>query len=342
MQPASTSRKRSRSIESPVSSSSVDSSPLSQLDPPVNMLHAELFYHLSTETLPSLSMDGSNMSILPTEVINYGLAAPYLLNELMALAALHLAILREGQRDFYRHHSTELQNHALRIFHGTEIDASGKPSVPAFLFSSILGLHLLCDTLVFRDQDFQIFLGRFVHYLRIHRGVRTIIGGNWRHLKETIGLKSVLAEGEASLQMQNNDTETAAVCRGLLARIRAAKLGPAITATYEQAIEALQQSMNAGQSGVPADKRHVVAWSVMISVEFADMLVHRRPEALVILAHYAVLLHSCRDMWMFCDGSRFLIESIDQYLGPEWAEWLEWPRHVLKESTSGRLASGTE
>jgi hypothetical protein len=40
-----------------------------------------------------------------------------------------------------------------------------------------------------------------------------------------------------------------------------------------------------------------------------DLLLQRRPEALVILAHYAALPHSCPDSWMFGDGGKFLIKS---------------------------------
>lgn len=54
---------------------------LAQPDPPVNILHAELFHHLSTQTSPSISETGSGLSLPLGEVIDYGLAAPYLLNE---------------------------------------------------------------------------------------------------------------------------------------------------------------------------------------------------------------------------------------------------------------------
>ena len=61
-------------------------------------------------------------------------------------------------------------------------------------------------------------------------------------------------------------------------------------------------------------------WPVVVPDGFVDMLVNRRPEALVLLAHFAALLHSCRDLWIVGDGGRFMVESISQYLGSEWAE----------------------
>ncbi|CEL04114.1 hypothetical protein ASPCAL05246 [Aspergillus calidoustus] len=338
MQPGGAGRKRARSQESPSSSSPPELPSLAQPDPPVNMLHAELFYHLSTKTLPSLSENDSSLTILPEETINYGLAAPYLMNELLALAALHLSIIRTPQKEFYRYHSAQLQNHTLRLFHETKLAHSGQVSVPAFCFSSILGLHLLCDTLAFRDDDFQDFLDRFIHYLRIHRGVRTIIKGNWGFLKQT-SLGGVLTEGEARLDNELGHEE---VCGRLLGLIKKAKLGPVTTRIYEQAIEALQRSMNASKDDTAGGGRHgATAWPVMVSVEYTDMLVERRPEALVILAHYAVLLYRCRDMWIFDDGGRFLIGSVARYLGAEWREWMEWPQSVLVGSADQCQAAGS-
>ncbi|KAE8138947.1 hypothetical protein BDV38DRAFT_243292 [Aspergillus pseudotamarii] len=335
MQSNGISRKRtsppSVSTESSIFSPSPESTSASQVDAPANMLHAELFYHLLTETLPSLCKSGNNGSPLHQEMINHALGTPYLMNELLALAALHLSIIHDTQKDFYRHHSTQLQNHALRMFYETDSHATTEPPVPAFMLSSMVGMHLLCDILVYQDHDFQAFLDRFIHYLRIHRGVRTVIGGNWDRIKET-SLKPILRDAEASLQNHTTDGE---MCNRLLELIKASKLGPSLNETYEQAIKALQSSFNASQSGPAVDNiQGALAWPIMVTVEYTDTLVHRRPEALVILSHYAVLLHSCRNMWLFGDGGQFLVRSIDRYLGPQWAEWLYWPNRVLAESTT--------
>ncbi|KAE8327115.1 hypothetical protein BDV39DRAFT_215292 [Aspergillus sergii] len=335
MQSSRISRKRtsspSVSTESSISNLLPDYSASSQLDASANMLHAELFYHLLTETLPSLCNSGNSRDPIHKEVMNHALATPYLMNELLALAALHLSIIRDTQTEFYRHHSTQLQNHALRMFYETDPHANMEPPVPAFILSSMLGMHLLCDILIYQDHDFQAFLDRFIHYLRIHRGVRTVIGSNWDQIKET-SLKPILKNAEASLQNHTGDGE---MCNRLLELIKASKLGPSLDETYEQATKALQSSFNASQSGAIVDNiQGALAWPIMVTGEYTDMLVHRRPEALVILAHYAVILYSCRDAWLFGDGGRFLIRSIDRYLGPQWADWLYWPNRVLAESTT--------
>ncbi|KAL4812187.1 hypothetical protein BDW67DRAFT_178938 [Aspergillus spinulosporus] len=296
--------------QSPASSIPRDTSPSipTQRNPPANMLHAELFHHLFTETLPSLNDSKSSLSLSPAALINFGLATPYLFNELLVLAALHLGILRKAQKDLYRSHSAQLQNQALRLLQETrsELDPGGGiPSVP----------------------------------LRLHRGVRTIVGGNWSHLKQT-SLKPVLEECEASVLKNTSDGEDQ-VCSRLLELIQAAKLGDTFTRTYVEVIGALQLAMNVLQSRSPLEKlNRALVWPVVVPGEYIDMLVHRRPEDLVLLAHFAALLHSCRDLWIFGDGGQFMIESISQYLGAEWEEWMEWPMRFLEQSTGDNMVPG--
>lgn len=74
----------------------------------------------------------------------------------------------------------------------------------------------------------------------------------------------------------------------------------------------------------------ITTWPLIIPVEFTDLLAQRRPEALVILAHWAVLLIHHRELWFVGNAARFIIESVKKHLGQYWEPWLEWPRSQLK------------
>ncbi|KAH7029750.1 uncharacterized protein B0I36DRAFT_135102 [Microdochium trichocladiopsis] len=60
----------------------------------------------------------------------------------------------------------------------------------------------------------------------------------------------------------------------------------------------------------------VQRWLVMLPVEFSDLLTQRRPEALVILAGFGLVVHNTRGYWDYGNSGRDLVESIDRYLGP--------------------------
>ncbi|RHZ66721.1 uncharacterized protein CDV56_104761 [Aspergillus thermomutatus] len=309
----------------PSGRSSLSPNPGTLQDPPVNMLHMELFYHLSTDTF--LVFDSRKSADQFFSIMPHLLQSPYMVNELLAFSALHLSTKHPERREYYRNHAAQLQTHALAIFNETELEVNQETCVPLFFFSAILGLHTLCDVLVYRENDFEQVVDKFVHCFRLYRGVRAICGKAWDMLHQSV-LKPMLVDGQSLYRF---DGRLGAGCDKLLNLVRAAKLGATLTNIYKQAIEYLQSSTNALMAaGSLAGNIHgTTGWPVLVSQEYIDLLMQRRPEALVILAHYAILLHSCRDSWMFGDGGQFLIESIRDFLGLDWAEWLEWPIKAL-------------
>jgi hypothetical protein len=314
--------------DSPFNQSPEDDNAAFLQEPPVNILHAELFCHLVTETLPFIQEDEGGMG--KTQVLKCSSVNPYLMNELLALAATHISISRSSDRCLYRHHATQLQNHALTSFHNSNNLENPEGYMSQFLFSSILGVHMLCDTLNFRDPDFTVFLDTFTHYLRIQCGVRSVIRNKWHILTDT-ALGPILRDGE--LQLQSN-AGLGPECSRLLELVEKSKLGPSITRTYQSTIEGLQLAFNSASSiGKPnICSTGVFSWPASVTSEYIDLLERRSPDALVILAHYAVILHLHRDNWLLGDGGHYLIQSIAEYLGPHWGEWLIFPNQALSQA----------
>lgn len=315
---------------SPAAGSSAVASPDQQpgKDPeyaPVNMLHVELAHNLSSETMKVFD---NHPPISFQDIMQYCFNAPYLMNELLSLSSLHLSIIRPQQRKFYRDRSTELQNYALGAFNGTSSQITDENYVPVFLFASVLGMHMLCETLVCRENDFECFVDRFVQYVIVHHGVRVVIGqGRWGLLQKT-ALKPLF---QFSKVMPPLDSCLGPVCEKLFNRIQALGLDEATFRGYEQAIQALQSIMTVLEQQKLREHciNGLVAWPILVPREYLDLVAARKGEALVILAYYGALVDTQRDMWVFCDGGRYLVDSISQYLGPRWEDWLEWPKKAL-------------
>ncbi|KAK0724868.1 hypothetical protein B0H67DRAFT_598333 [Lasiosphaeris hirsuta] len=93
--------------------------------------------------------------------------------------------------------------------------------------------------------------------------------------------------------------------------------------------------------------RFAAEWPVRQSAEYVSLLSQKRPEALVVLAYYSVLLHRARDHWLVGGAGRFLIQAIGEHLGSSWADWLAWPNRNIdfSDTTSTsplRLPDGAE
>ncbi|KAJ5165413.1 uncharacterized protein N7500_007243 [Penicillium coprophilum] len=302
-------------------------------DGPVNMLHVELAHNLSSEAMDTLNHQRHMSGISFQEIWRHGLDAPYLVNELLSLSALHLSITRIDQRPFYRHHSTQLQSYALGSFNKLSSQINDENYVSIFLFAGILGLHMLCETLVYRDNDFESFLDQFVQYTVLHHGVRTVAGGGrWQLLQQT-ALKPLLELGE---RIPSADESLGPVCQVLLDRIRGLRHDETTTRTYQQAIQALQSVITVIDSQSPGNNSLdvLIAWPVLVSREYIDLVAQRKGEALVILAHFGALVDTHKHSWVFCDGGEYLVDSISQYLGSQWEEWLQWPRQSLAATNS--------
>ncbi|OJJ53660.1 hypothetical protein ASPSYDRAFT_72507 [Aspergillus sydowii CBS 593.65] len=289
------------------------------------MLHVELFHNLCTKTYQTFDPAGS-VPWLP-ELLSQCITTPYLVNELLAFSALHLSTQRPARRDFYHFHGAQLQTHALAIFNETNPEVTQETCLQLFLFSCLLGIHMLCDTLIYRENNLDTFIPRFAHYLRLHHGARTIISQAWEMLNDSI-IKPAFDTG---MSLYKSDGPLGPGYKKLLDLVVAANLGSELTEIYRQAIESLQACTNVVDIADSRVHKHHVAingvttWPMLIKLEFSELLEQGRPEALVILAHYAVLLHRFRESWLFADSGRFLIQEIGRCLGEEWEEWLAWP-----------------
>jgi len=79
---------------------------------------------------------------------------------------------------------------------------------------------------------------------------------------------------------------------------------------------------------------------MLVSQRFVDLLVLRRPEALIILAYYGVALHTC-NLWIIGDTGKDIVNAVNNYLAPRWDSWLRWPCEsvgIKYENTLNRTA----
>lgn len=293
------------------------------------MCHLELLYQFLSETYKTSGIDETSAKMSCQAMIKYGLSAPYLMHEILALAALHLSILRPAAQVFYRHQAVQLQTHALSQFNSTKADVTVENCVPMFLFSSLLGAYELCDTFRFRDKNFDSFLDRLIGCFHLYRGVRTVTGRSWHLLCET-ELRPILEDGMPEMRKGLGLN-----CQRLSALVTSSNLSPSSIEACQQAIEYLQWAFD-GQnkgSGQLDNANVILAWPVLVTSAYTELLTQRSPEALIILAFYGVLLYHHRALWVFGDAGQFLIQSISSYLGASWEKWLAWPNEILAAAT---------
>lgn len=95
-------------------------------------------------------------------------------------------------------------------------------------------------------------------------------------------------------------------------------------ALYGSVIEHLSVSLKKLMEGVEP-KMFAFCWTFQVSAGFLELLEAREPFALVVLAHYAVILHHLRDCWWMGDWGTRILSQIGNSLDSEWRAFIGWP-----------------
>ena len=82
------------------------------------------------------------------------------------------------------------------------------------------------------------------------------------------------------------------------------------------------------------DKGGVFGWLAMVDMDFIALLFRRQPVALVILAYFAVFMHSLDEVWWYRGWGSALINTISETLDGTWEPALRWVKHQLLYSRS--------
>src|SRR5207248_3115641 len=66
-------------------------------------------------------------------------------------------------------------------------------------------------------------------------------------------------------------------------------------------------------------------WVVMVGEDYLSLLSNRHPEALIIFAHFCVLLKQAESIYWFKNWPRKLISAIYHSLDEAYRLWIRWP-----------------
>lgn len=100
---------------------------------------------------------------------------------------------------------------------------------------------------------------------------------------------------------------------------------------YDQALEQLQIFYTA-MTAPKYDNNlcnMATAWLCQLDPYFFVLVSERKPGALLLLAHFTLLLNRVEDFWWIRGISRSLLKEISNTLGAERTSWLAWPMQDL-------------
>ncbi|CAI7644438.1 unnamed protein product [Penicillium bialowiezense] len=176
----------------------------------INMLHMKLFHHFITD---ELSLFGYDKSIFETfdnsEIMESMLAAPYLMSQMLAFAALHLSVTTNETA--LAQYSNQLDSHAFKTFQSMDLKLDSQNCMPVFLFTSIHAFHMLSEKILFRGDKFGYFIGDFIDVLCLYQKLREITNKSWPLILES-SLKPLIEKESARIDQGEPGQECDEIC----------------------------------------------------------------------------------------------------------------------------------
>ncbi|KAI0150675.1 hypothetical protein GGR57DRAFT_471169 [Xylariaceae sp. FL1272] len=256
--------------------------PRDHLRPPlVNMIHLELFDHFRKSPVFFIESEHEVLEHVKQSILTRAFSSPYLMHEVLSMSARHLSTLVAPERaSYYIDQSTELQTWALAHFDPAPAEPTEEKCVSLFLFSSLLGIHALADLTQMHLEPEPFFI-RFGHYFGLHRGAKTV-GEDYSSILLQSELRPLLEWGGRIMSVKGQGPECDSIRRMVS---ESTTLSPNSAEACHSAIDNLQVVLDKCIPGQPmstGNMYRILAWPLLIPEKVVDLLILRRPEALVV------------------------------------------------------------
>jgi hypothetical protein len=295
--------------------------------PTFTLAHMELLHHWSTATGETTSRAPPLQRFWKTQATCVALQHGFLLSTLLAFAARHLARLRPQRRGHYDALAARLQGASLRVMSAGRLllEMSKDTSEPLFLFSGLAWMNSMAS-LSSPDEkgvgEGQV-LGECRDVIVSLRGVAAVVARAWSWLALG-GLGPVLLPKLTwdYTRAPPTDDPLRDVEALILTVDDAEKRGLYTKIVKDLQVVFVRMHYLSKDSCFHPD---LFQWPARLPARYVELLTDGEPEALVIFAHYAVLLSRESSVWWLQGKAESIISSVYSHLSPENRRWVEWP-----------------
>ncbi|KAJ5580212.1 uncharacterized protein N7459_006197 [Penicillium hispanicum] len=299
--------------------------------PALNLHDLELMMQWCNFTHLTLSRNERTETVWRKRVPEEALSHPFLMHGILALSALHLA--RTGpdksQRASYLNRAVSHQNQALALFRELLTDINDTNVKAMFAFAGIVVAYTFGFPHSPDVQDPWNCVDDFHQVLVLTRGVQQVLRSPASALRDSSfapifqidEVHGPLPEAARAALKDLHEANEACGTRDSTHE----------TETYTAVIEDMAEMLSWVYGGMTAS---VVAgrWAIRLPQRFLELLRERDSLALVLLAHYGVLLQYLKHQWCFDEWCVRVAKAVWAILDDQWRPLVHWAmREILGE-----------
>lgn len=296
---------------------------------PLPLADLELLYH-QMRCYEATGQDSSEIQL--------GFTFPYVLHSILSLSAL-LLFSQQPSRIELLDRACSHQNSALTLVR-PHLVGLNKQNVDAVIkFSAITSVIALAQPLYrhpYRLSRMSDPISDILNSFHMTRGIRSVLERQWQ-------MEGIHRNPDAGPELDDEDPwqqdlitkyPPYPILRNLITTHCTSEADRLVcldaTRKVFSFITLLEDHPN-----LHPDARLIQIWPIEIKKHFLNMLIARKPIALLILGHYSVLMRLRSDtMWPFDAWPAKLLDRIEEVLGDEWDEYLQWPRRRVPRDAS--------
>ncbi|KAF7589976.1 hypothetical protein BBP40_003467 [Aspergillus hancockii] len=288
----------------------------------LNVQELELMIQWCTATYRSISRNKAVEWIWHAVIPREAMRHPFLMHGILALSALHLAFTSSGAtKESYlvtaRSHRSQARIGLAKV----QDNVNESNSQAVFALVNILVVFAFALPLTTEPLEEQTPLDELCEVFRLTRASTDTITTAF----------DLVSEGEMEQLVQVDDRPPLMPDTSRLAIMSLSRMNMRLAIqkpehekeVYDTAIQHLGTSLDKLARG---GEIMIVAfeWIFQIPPRFIDLLRERQPFALIVLAHYAVIMHSLRGHWWVGEWAARLISQIGQHLCAESKQSINW------------------
>lgn len=303
------------------------------------MMDLELLHFFLTDTCFTISECPDRQRLWQHVVPRMAFTHHFLLRGILSFAALHLAHTQPERRESLWAEASSHYDVGVRLFHIEVLDITPFNCDACFAFSSLLAAHAW----PFSHQTSDLFFSTSpsaeqalsTTWASLLRGVHVLFDTAWDWIANgPLGpLLEPLTMDPAIVRKANPELSAKLTGLSQLWDPAPAKYNTAETEALSESLVLIQAAcgiLNSSTSERPLSAISLaLAWPTCIPATFLGLVDRLEPEALIILAHYSLILNQVDKVWFMHGMSRQLLQTISERLGEDWESWIAWPLQEL-------------
>ncbi|CRG87356.1 Oleate activated transcription factor 3 [Talaromyces islandicus] len=304
---------------------------------PILFADLGLLHHFTISTYRSLVDNPTISHLWQIEFVGWGMTFHSILHLILALSALHLGYENPNQRHQYVQQADDHFTFGVRSITAVLAQLSEESCQKVYISAVLICIVYFArgprtgEYLVFSDQGVS-------EWRVLMNGVKLILQ-SYRDQIFTGILKPEINQEELSVSplLRSELDEHILHIQGVQQLVDQELLTESDNDIYTAAIKDLLAVLNEVYEKRSAQKLPVglmqvlIGWVYRLPGELTSQLEQKEPLALILLAHWAVLLKYMQSVWFMKGWDAHVVTGVRSSLEAEFHPWIEWPIQRIQE-----------